>query len=610
VSMADAVAVAALPDGGAYVALEAGPNGQAEGSVRRLWPGGRMTTVLGCGTGCVPAAEGAEGRRVAVLPYGVAAMPGGGFVVATSAGLLRVGDDGLVHPVPGPAIWSPVALPGGEVLGTQTCSYALPACDPAPVAADSTRIVRLRADGTVVPIAGGGAASGDVPVATDAAIVPSSPTVAPDGRIVFLDTRIDAVRRVTPDGALVTVATVARPGKGTGDPGVALAAAPDGTFVFAAEGGRLDRISPDGTVTPLGGRLPDPLAAPDEWWRVAATGDGGLVLARYLSGDGVLRVVAVAPDGRRTIARRTVGEDWAPEAPLGLAGWPGRDVLVSFAGRLHRLAGDRLRVVDGDREPGFFGTTDGARLADVRLGWAEDLVPAGDGATYVVGDGRIRMLAAEGAAPPAVAITRESLRLAARRALVVRTTRPGRVTVEARDRRGRVVGRGRQEVEGGRVVVRLPRRLSGVVRATAVLRTAGGARAGDEQALLLGRALPVRAARQLAEDSPWAPPRASAADEDPIDERLVGGCRRLSRTRVDCRTEAADGTTWVGWTSRSCAILAIRLDRDGIVRLRGYGERAARRPDRRCGARERAPFAARPRWDAPRWWEAAPLRTP
>ena len=80
-------------------------------------------------------------------------------------------------------------------------------------------------------------------------------------------------------------------------------------------------------------------------------------------------------------------------------------------------------------------------------------------------------------------------------------------------------------------------------------------------------------------------------------------------SRVDCRIEHATGDTYDGFTERTCAALAARLDNDGVVRTRLYGAAEADDPDR-CAADELPALTAQPRWTDAHWHEGAPLKAP
>jgi len=127
---------------------------------------------------------------------------------------------------------------------------------------------------------------------------PSAVAVGPDGSLYIADTLNNRVRRVTPDGAISTVAGAGSAGYG-GDNGPAtaaqldgpagLAVGPDGSLYIAdTRNNRVRRISPDGVIDTVAG---DGTAG--------GGGDGGTALQAQLHEPAGL---AVGPDGAIYIA--------------------------------------------------------------------------------------------------------------------------------------------------------------------------------------------------------------------------------------------------------------------------------------------------------------------
>jgi sugar lactone lactonase YvrE len=189
-------------------------------------------------------------------------------------------------------------------------------------AGSSHRIRQIAVDGTVSTLAGGGRGFADGHGSAARFATPSGLAVAPDGTLVVADTGNHAIRRVTPEGVVTTVAGDGTAGYVDGPSARARFDAPVGVAVDAA--GRIfvadtynDRvrvIDPDGQVRTLAGGGADSLgaealteAAPGPADRgeptspsTSAAGhrDGPGAEARFDTPCGI----AVAPDGRVLVA--------------------------------------------------------------------------------------------------------------------------------------------------------------------------------------------------------------------------------------------------------------------------------------------------------------------
>ena len=128
-------------------------------------------------------------------------------------------------------------------------------------AGDTNAIRRMKPDGTVDTLAGGqeGRADGTGPSAMFN--TPSAIALAPDGSLVVADTQNHSIRRVTPDGIVTTVAGTGEPGRVDGPAGLArfdgptgVAVSSTGTIVVADTYNDAVRlISPEGSVSTLAG---------------------------------------------------------------------------------------------------------------------------------------------------------------------------------------------------------------------------------------------------------------------------------------------------------------------------------------------------------------------
>jgi hypothetical protein len=271
--------LAALP-GGAFLLVD-----ENRQRVRMVAPDGTITTVAGGGTSTadgVPALQAALER-----PEGVAALPGGGFVVEDGEELIReVGPDGLIRTVAG----------GGK---------------------DEH-------------IHGEPATAADL-YATDVA-------VAADGTLLIADQGNRTIDRVAADG---TIHVAARPPKGGDASPLLVAALPDGGFAFAAQvlndfnGGsvRLYRVDPGGTPRRVAGGGPYAVNAPRGLLRRVDGGPAtGLALPSATS-------LTALPDGGLLFSYSTDRGDpegdlvtyVAPPAPAVLAVALRRDAARVFA---------------------------------------------------------------------------------------------------------------------------------------------------------------------------------------------------------------------------------------------------------------------------------------
>lgn len=160
--------------------------------------------------------------------------------------------------------------------------------------------------------------------------------------------------------------------------------------------------------------------------------------------------------------------------------------------------------------------------------------------------------------------------------------------------RGREVVRTGQSAAPGKNVLPLGRRLPDGQNVITLTATVGGARATDRMAMLPNGFLPRRAATAVirtGEDEsrePAGTPVGNAAGRpraaDTYSVVYIVGCRRFSRSRVDCvrhETDTADSyDVWTGFT--------VRLGHNGRVYLRTYAN---------AGKSDRHPrFYRSPRW--------------
>ena len=319
-----------LPDGSFVAAEIRSPDSSARGSIRRIGTDGRLATLLERG----PNLE---------LPTDVAALPGGGYLIAdgdancvrrvdtagavtTAAG--SCGAPGAFSGDGGPATTARLSSPfavaaladGGFLIADQSNGFA---------SFDASRVRRVTADGTISTVAGNGLRgfSGDGGPATSAALDGiSDVSVEAGGGFLITDTRTNRIRRVGPDGTISTVAGSGFDGFG-GDGGRAtsallnfpagVAALPGGGFLIADGGNaRLRRVSVNGTITTAAGggeggegsradraELQRPL-------KVVATSGGGVAFddaiegLHLIPGSSDRRLLVGFPDRRAVLSAR------------------------------------------------------------------------------------------------------------------------------------------------------------------------------------------------------------------------------------------------------------------------------------------------------------------
>lgn len=211
--------VAAGADGSVYVLVAAGPADSPDQRIRRIAPGGRISTVAG-GPRATDMADGIPARRALI-----------------DASAITVGPDGAIY----------------------LDDY------------EKGRLRRIGPDGRIYTLAGGGAAAPSTAPRPGREVrlgIPARPALAPDGSIYLATEYQNRVLRLTPDGMIAVVA-------GTGDQGAGpasgrataidvpkprrLAVGPDGTlYVASADTFRSGRapivaVSPAGLLTPFAG---------------------------------------------------------------------------------------------------------------------------------------------------------------------------------------------------------------------------------------------------------------------------------------------------------------------------------------------------------------------
>jgi len=311
-------AAAVGPDGSVFIA------DTFNHRVRRVDPGGAVTTLVGTGQAAFSGDGGPAGAATLHWPHGVAVDPAGaGLFIADSA---------------------------------------------------NHRIRRVDlASGTITTLAGGataGAAGDGGPAVAAQLEDPKAVWVAPAGDLYIADSGNERIRRVDPSGTISTIAGTGVQGY-SGDGGPAIAAQFDGPRGLAGDGAgnlyvaddnnhRVRRIDPSGVVTTVAGTGvaefsgdggPARSAQLDHPRGVAVDGRGNVFIADSMSH----RIRMVDPAGTiSTVAgcgRQGFGGDGGPATVARM--FEPRGVAVNAAGHLFvaDTYNDRIRRVD-DPRPG------------------------------------------------------------------------------------------------------------------------------------------------------------------------------------------------------------------------------------------------------------------
>jgi RHS repeat-associated protein len=298
---------------------------------KRIAEGRRIiTTVAGTGSASSTDDYGAGGPATQARlsgPTGVAIGPDGSFFIAQQSGfslIHRVAPNGIITTVAGngtpgysgdggPATQAQLNFPSGVAVGPDGSLFI----------ADSNnlRIRRVRPDGIITTVAGGGNPAdglGDGGPATQAALSSTfGVAVGPDGSLYISELYANSngrIRRVGPDGIITTVAGGGSIWSfGTGVPAteallggpVGIAVGPDGSlYIGDFLGKRVFRVGPDGILTIMAGSPnaqsgysgdggPATQALLNTLYGVAMGPDGSL----YIGDNGNQRVRRVGPDG-------------------------------------------------------------------------------------------------------------------------------------------------------------------------------------------------------------------------------------------------------------------------------------------------------------------------
>ena len=247
---------------------------------------------------------------------------------------------------------------------------------------DSDRIRALRPDGTVTTLAGGVEGFQDGQAAAARFDTPSGLALDATGNLYVADTGNHAIRKVTPEGVVTTLAGTGKPGWRDGPGAQAQFDGPMGlgvdqagrVIVADAYNDRIRAIAPDGQVTTLaGGALPGDADGPgasarfDTPCAVLVEPQGRIVVAD--TRNDALR--AIDPAGNVTTIARVAPADVEKilRRPVSLAlTRQGHLVVGTLAGVVAEVASDGIpHAVFGVHEHGFVRPTGIAMGASRRL---------------------------------------------------------------------------------------------------------------------------------------------------------------------------------------------------------------------------------------------------
>lgn len=326
----------ALLGGGAYLIADTSNH-----RIRRVDAAGIVTTVAGNGPCCGAQGSFAGEELLATgvdvrlnQPRGVSALPGGGFLIAdTGNNRVRLVENGIIRTVAGvgsagfagdggPASSAQLNQPGGVA--------ALPGGGFLIADTGNNRIRRVSPGGVISTVAGTSFAGsgGDGGPATQAALnAPARVAPLGGGGFLIADTGNNRIRRVDVDQTIRTVAGTGAPGFG-GDGGPAgrallngpegVAALADGSIAIAdSTNERVRLVGLDGRIRTLAGT-----------GTLGFSGDGGdpelaqLSHPRAVAGEGPRTWVADSFNHRVRVVTQPpppVEDDLVPVPPLGIS---------------------------------------------------------------------------------------------------------------------------------------------------------------------------------------------------------------------------------------------------------------------------------------------------
>ncbi len=241
----------------------------ANNRIRQVAPNGIITTVAGTGNPGLSGDGARAGSADLDHPSGVTSLSGGAYLIADTANnrIRKVAADGTITTVAGTT--QGFGGDGGPATSAKLDSPSDTAAlaDGGFLIADTgnSRIRKVAADGTITTIAGAvpGFGGDGGPARSAELNHPRDVAVGSDNAILIADTANNRIRRIATDGTIATVAGGAGAGlSGDGDPAVSaqlnapfsVAALPHGGFLFAdTANNRVRRVTPLGAIFSVAG---------------------------------------------------------------------------------------------------------------------------------------------------------------------------------------------------------------------------------------------------------------------------------------------------------------------------------------------------------------------
>ena len=373
-------------------------------TIRRITPAGVVTTFAGAFHANAYVDGPAASARFEGLGGGLVFDRAGNLYVSEDTRIRRISPDGTVSTFAGSGDFAIRDGPAATAAFRFASSLAIDGAGNLYVA-DSNTIRRVSPAGVVTTLAGAASTSGTTDgQGTAARFSQSSPGLATDadGNVYAGDGR--TIRRMTPEGAVTTIAgspTQGGEADGTGTAARftsarAIAMAPDGALrVIAAA--RIRRVTAGGVVTTLvGAGLSLPAA-------IAADAAGVLYVADThellrVAGDGQLSPMAGQPLLRGHVDG--IGSSARFQFPYGVAVAHDGDVYVTDRHRIRRITPDgTVSTFAGSDES---GSADGVRTS-ARFGLLGGIAADGAGMLYVVDIGNNTVRAVSPAAVTTIA---------------------------------------------------------------------------------------------------------------------------------------------------------------------------------------------------------------
>jgi hypothetical protein len=279
--------------------------------IRRIWPSGLIGTVAGTGTAGYSGDGGAATSAMLNSPTDVEPTADGGFLIADLGNrrVRKVSAGGAISTLAGTGVSgsSGDGGPATAALLTAPAGVANRAEGGFLIAdAGSDRVRAVSPAGTIATVAGGGASTGDGGPATSAQLAAPAGIVAlPGGGFLVSEWFGHRVRRVSAGGTITRAAGTGTAGF-SGDEGAATSAqldhpdglspTADGGFLIGDSGnGRVRKVTPQGTIVTVAGGGeqgdggPATLARLNAPYSAAESPSGAIVIAD--GGDNRLRLI-------------------------------------------------------------------------------------------------------------------------------------------------------------------------------------------------------------------------------------------------------------------------------------------------------------------------------